>query len=63
MNYLEQERERNESAGFSWQLAPTLLLRSRMHSSICTAETRRKTKMAEGDIVAGDDLGARAAWW
>jgi hypothetical protein len=25
-----------------------------MHSSICSAETRRKTKMAEGDIVAGE---------
>jgi hypothetical protein len=55
-------RERKESAEFSWKSAPTLFTRSRMHSSICTAETRRKTKMAEGDIVAGDDRPRAARW-
>jgi len=38
-------------------VAPTLLARSRTHSSICTAETRRKTKMAARDIVAGSEIG------
>jgi len=42
-------------------VAPTLLARSRTHSSICTVETRRKTKMAARDIVAGSGIDGAAA--
>lgn len=53
-NNLGQEKKRTF-------VVPTLLARSRTPSSICSAETRRKTKMAARDIVVVGDLGGAAA--